>query len=73
MKLLCFDVCLNPKVYELSQDIWAKLISTEHTKIKSSWKEWEVIYKQNANFQLHVMLIVGTVERREHKISTNIL
>lgn len=57
----------------VSQDIWAKLIFTKYIKIKSLWKELEVMYKQNANFKLQTMLIVKIVERREYKIGGNIL
>jgi len=57
----------------VSQDIWAKLIFTKYIKIKSLWKELDVMYKQNANFKLHAMLVVRIVESREYKIGGNIL
>lgn len=31
----------------------------------------EVMYKQNANYKLHAMLVVRRVERREYKIRGN--
>lgn len=56
-----------------SQDIWARLFFTEHIKIKSLWKELEVIYKENANFKLHVTLKAGILDRREYEIGANTL
>lgn len=74
LKLLCFDVWLNQVVHELRQSgHMARLFLTEHIKIKSLWKELEVIYKPNANFKLHITLIVGILDRREYEIGADTL